>query len=176
MPHPLSARRCGAALSVLTSLLLATAAAAQSAGDVTVFRFPGHLVLLVALGALVAGGVSFLGYRNNWGARVTGVSALIAIFAGLLIAPSMAVDRVTVTPTEIEQKTGFWFAQTVKGFKYADVASIEIGEQIGRKRRQVVWNVHRKDGRVNVVDPGDLWEMNSSQIVPLLEQYGVTFE
>lgn len=174
MSSPLIARLRAVAASGL--LFLATAAAAQGSAAPVVFRFPGHYILLVLLGALVAGGVSFLGYRNNWGARVTGVSALIAIFAGLLIAPSMAVDRVTVTPTEIEQKTGFWFAQTVKGFKYADVASIEIGERISRRRRQVVWNVHRKDGSHSVIDPGDLWEMNSGRIVPLLEQYGVTFE
>jgi hypothetical protein len=174
MSYLILRRRC----TVLSSglLLLATAAAAQESAGPVVFRFPGQYVLLVALGALVAAGVAFLGHQNQWGARVTGTAALIAIFAGTLIAPSMAMDRVTMTSTEIEQKTGFWFAQRVKGFKYADVASIHIGERISRRRRQAIWNVRRKDGSLQVIDPGDLWEMNTKRIVPLLEQHGVTFE
>lgn len=174
MSHPLTRRR----YAVLTSglLLLATAAAAQGSAVPVVFRFPGHYILLAVLGAIVAVVVAFLSHQNQWGARVTGTSALIAIFAGLLIAPSMAVDRVTVTATEIEQRTGFWFAQRVKGFKYAEVESVNITEQITRRRKQAIWNVRRKDGSTHVIDPGDLWEMNTGQIVPLLERYGVSFE
>lgn len=176
MSHLLRLRRLGVALVSVTGLTLASAAAAQGEGTATVFRFPAHVLFLVVLGALAAAAVAVVGYRLSWAPRITGTSALIAIFAGLLIAPSMAVDRVTVTSTGIEQRTGLWFAQTQKGFKYADVASIQIGERRGRRRTEMIWNVRHKDGSLSVLDPGDLWEMNSNQIVPQLERYGVTFE
>lgn len=176
MSHLLRLRRLGVILFSIGGLTLASAAAAQGEGATTVFRFPAFVLFLVVLGVLAAAAVAVVGYRLSWAPRITGTSALIAIFAGLLIAPSMAMDRVTVTSTGIEQRTGFWFAQSQKGFKYADVASIQIGEQFSRRRRQMVWNIHHRDGSVSVLDPGDLWEMNSNQIVPLLERYGVTFE
>ncbi len=34
------------------------------------------------------------------------------------MAPAMWFDRVIVTPTEIRQKTGLWFAPRHRGFRY----------------------------------------------------------
>ncbi|WP_437525493.1 hypothetical protein WME79_38705 [Sorangium sp. So ce726] len=99
-----------------------------------------------------------------------GVSAV----AGGLFAPMLAMDRVVLDDQKLEQTTGFWFAPTVKGFRLAEVASIAIGTARNRKNREYeVWIVKGRDGQVQEIDPGDLWEMNGQDIIRRLREKGI---
>ncbi len=101
-------------------------------------------------------------------AGVAGLSALIV--------PGMYLDRVVITPTEITQKTGLWFAPMVKGFRYADVRAVSI-RTVQKKNMDVRrWVVTRIDGTTWEIDPGDLWEYNESVVVAKLRGYGVRVE
>jgi hypothetical protein len=51
---------------------------------------------------------------------------VLATVGGAIFVPAMWFDRVVISPTEIRQKTGLWFAPTLTGFSYADVESITI--------------------------------------------------
>jgi hypothetical protein len=93
-------------------------------------------------------------------------------FGGFL--PGMAVDRVVVTSEEIRQTTGFWFAPTRKGFRYADVHSIRIEERTTSKGvPSAIWVVRYKNGAGESLDPGDLWEKSGDTILPRLREHGV---
>lgn len=103
---------------------------------------------------------------------------LFSLLSGGLFAPMMILDRVEVTPTSIEQTTGFWWDPTRKGFTYSDVIKVQITKKrVGPKLQlHTIWEVHFLDGRVKDIEPGDLWEMNSEEIVKRLENFGVIFE
>jgi hypothetical protein len=84
------------------------------------------------------------------------------------------LDRVVVTSEGITQTTGFWFAPTVKGFRFAETESVRIKTE--RTRRGLpndIWWVHKHDGTVQRLDPGDLWASNTDRFVPVLEQRNI---
>ncbi len=142
-----------------------------------VFRFPPMVLFLVFMVAVCSAAVAALARCYSWGARVMIPSVLIAFFALGIVLPNMALDRVVVTPKRIEQRTGFWFAPMTKGFDYGDVESVRIAHGVtGGRRRGKLWYVRHLNGKVEPINPGDLWESNTQEIVPLLEGYGVTFE
>jgi hypothetical protein len=94
--------------------------------------------------------------------------------AGGVFAPMLAMDRVVLDDEKLEQTTGFWFAPTVKGFRFADVATIAIGTTRDRKNREVeVWRVKGRDGQTREIDPGDLWEINGQDIIRRLREKGI---
>lgn len=73
----------------------------------------------------------------------------------------LAQDRVVLDSEKLEQTTGFWLAPTVKGFRLTDVESITIGTAKDRRNREYeVWDVMLKNGQLQRIDPGDLWEIN----------------
>ena len=98
--------------------------------------------------------------------------------AGLsaLIVPGMYIDAVVITPTEIRQTTGLWFAQKAKGFRYSEVRSVTIKTVEKENLDARVWVVRRTDGTTQEIDPGDLWEYNEAFVVAKLREYGVRFE
>jgi len=102
---------------------------------------------------------------------------LIGLLAGAVFGPCMLLDRVIVSADNIEQRTGFVWSQTVKGFRYADVSYVRIVEKpAGPKQRlTIIWEIHERSGDTRDIDPGDLWESNSEEIIPLLESCGVEF-
>jgi hypothetical protein len=121
------------------------------------------------------GAIFFFARRQTAAALIL---VLIAVFGGLLIGPCMWFDRVVVDHEHIEQTTGFYWSPTVKGFRYADVSFIRITEKPTgpKKRMSLIWEIHEKNGTTRDIDLGDLWEMNSGEIVPLLKSHGVAFQ
>jgi hypothetical protein len=124
------------------------------------------VALIVAVVCLVTG--------KKWPAVV---ALIIALIAGGVFGPAMFCDRVIVSTDDIEQRTGFPWSQTVKGFRFGDVSYVHITEKpTGSKRRlTTIWEIHEKNGTTRDIDPGDLWESNSGEIIPLLESRGVEF-
>jgi hypothetical protein len=141
----------------------------------TVFRFSASVLLIpvgVAIVALLAGIV--LMRRKE--TRHTGIVALfVTLLAGGVFAPAMYCDRVIVTPQKIEQRTGFPTAPKIKGFAFGDVKYVHIGSRQSDIGPREEWQVFYRDGSMENIDPGDLWEKNSFRIVPLLKKYGVQF-
>lgn len=100
----------------------------------------------------------------------------VAFVPGAIFAPSMYFDQVVISSNKIEQTTGFFLLPTVKGFRYEAVEFIRIKSVIGRRNRiSAIWEIHNKSGAISEIDPGDLWENNTQEIVKLLDQNGVSF-
>lgn len=139
-----------------------------------IYTFPRYVpgsvfaiaVIAVAIGALLL-----------WKRKPPGlawVAIAVGALAGGVFAPGMAMDRVVLDEEKLEQTTGFWFSPTVKGFRLADVESITINIARDRKDREYeVWEARLKNGRLQRIDPGDLWEMNGPDIIERLKAKGV---
>ena len=169
-------RRGAAALVAFALLWLTGCYAIEESADRTVIRFNAvSRLLMVAIPfGMIAGGLLLCCFRPT---RIPGAIVTLGV-AGLsgLIVPGMYQDRVVITPTEITQTTGFWFAPKVNSFRYADVRSVSIRTVEKRDHDARLWVVRRKDGTTQEIDPGDLWEFNESLIVTKLRGYGVNFE
>ena len=138
------------------------------------FRLPVYIVCLPLLVAGIAGVFSIVAYRTGR-RKLCRTSALVALVAGLLFAPSMYSDVVRVSPTRIEQSASFPFPRS-KGFSYNEVSYVHITEVMGwDDSRVVIWQVHWRNGTITDLDPGDLWEWNSDEIIRYLKARGVKF-
>ncbi len=160
----------------LVALSLGGCYAVEDTPDWAVIRFnvaSRLIMILIPVGGLATGAA--LGYFRR--TRIAGAIVLCGtVLLGGLVLPGMYLDTVAITPTEITQKTGFWFAPTVKGFRYADVRSVSIREVPEGASTMRVWTLRLKDGATRELDVGDLWEFNEAFVVQKLRGYGVTFE
>ena len=142
----------------------------------TVFRIPTYVILIpvvIAVGLIV---LSVVGFAKRAHPVICLIPLGLALSPGLLFAPNMYQDRVEVHPDRIQQTTGFFFAPNRKGFEYKEVVYVHIKQQRDRKNRTAnVWEIHEKGGATRDIDPGDLWDVNETQIVSLLKGYGVSF-
>ena len=137
------------------------------AGDTVTFAFATWLVAAVALAgvALLALGLQGFRRRNPARAWFDGAAVVLGLVAAAAIAPMMATDRVTIDTRGIHQTTGWpWTPRTI-GFVFDELARVDIEPE--------TWHFHAKDGQVTELDPGDLWDLNSSAIAELLQQRGV---
>ena len=170
-------RRAARLLAAALVLSLAGCYAVEESADRTVIRFsgPSRLAIVLVPACLMAVGGALCCVRAT---RVVGALGLAGTaLLGATILPGMYLDSVVITPTEITQKTGLWFAPTVKTVRYADVRSISIRTVQKRKGPDArLWVARRTDGTVQEIDPGDLWEFNEELVVRKLSGYGVTFE
>lgn len=142
--------------------------------DRIVFRFATWLLLLVGGVGVALAVVAVLVARSRADGRKKAIAVLLPALVLGLFLPGMALDRVVVTPEEIQQTTGFWFLPNRKGFRYADVHSVRILERVSSKGVPYdVWRIQFRNGRSEELDPGDLWEKSSEVIVPRLRAYGV---
>jgi hypothetical protein len=150
---------------------------ATNGEQTVVYRFSTTTVLIPVVVSLVLVAVGWLSPRMGIPGRYRWRLVALGVFAGILFAPMMYLDRVVVSPTGIVQRTGFWFMPTVKGFAYDDVRFVRVTtERVGPKRRlETIWQVHYLDGSTEDIDPGDLWANNSDTIIPLLQDRGVVF-
>jgi len=100
---------------------------------------------------------------------------VVAIGVGVILTPSVATDKVQITPTAISQPRGFWYERSPRGFTFADVRLICIKEkgELPPKvpSQKLIWEIQYKNGRVREIDPGDLWEKNNDRIVEKLRGF-----
>ena len=97
-----------------------------------------------------------------------------AACCGGLVAPTLAADQVVLDDEKLEQTTGLWFSPTVKGFRHDSVSRIVVTTGVlEHNRRAEGWVVEHKDGHVEIIDPGDLWESNTPELVPHLRSLGL---
>lgn len=139
-----------------------------------VYTFPSHFPMYAYIVAAVAAiaGVAILVMRRQ--VVIAVIAFGVALLAGGLVGPMLAMDRVVLDDTKLEQTTGFWFSPTVKGFKLADAKKVEVVSETDlRGRVQEKWLVTSKTGRVQELDPGDLWEVNGDDILTRLRQKGI---
>jgi len=139
-----------------------------------IYTFPSYVPGIAVGVAVVA---AMIGALLLWARRPLKLSLIafgVAALAGIILAPTLAMDRVVLDDEKLEQRTGFWFAPNVKGFRLADVASVTIGTARDDKNREYeVWIVEMKNGQTRQIDPGDLWEMNGPDIIERLRGRGI---
>ena len=141
----------------------------------TVFTFSPmfRAIPFVAAVCLLLVAIVFKRYGDHFKYCVFVGAALLAVF---VFGPAMMMDRVVVNDSEIMQRPGFSW-QITKGFRFEDVAYVHVTEKRrGAKRRLVmIWEIHKPDGSSYDLDPGDVWVVNSAEIIALLKQKGVEF-
>ena len=131
---------------------------------------PGVAYGLAAM-FVVAAGVMLAKIRS---VPLSLVVLMPAACCGGLIAPTLAADQVVLDDEKLEQTTGLWFSPTVKGFRHESVARIVVSTGVmEQNRRAVGWVVEHKDGHTEIIDPGDLWESHTHEIVPQLRALGI---
>lgn len=146
-----------------------------------VFTFPWYLAILLPLLFLGIGLVGVFSWRR--GNRIRGAMAAAVGFGFLVTAgPSMLIDRVVVDDSGIHQSTGFWFNPTEKGFRYDEVESITLFNEIRRNTKGArlvggvaneLWRIHLKRGETRILDPGDLWAFHTEEMLPVLQGRGI---
>ncbi len=118
-------------------------------------------------------------FRNKDSKRFRALVFAVVVALG---APVMMLDRIVVSGTGIEETGGI---VTARGFHYADVEYVHVTTRLGARARTVtVWEVHYKPdsafglasaGRVEDINIGSLWSVNSDTIMGLLKASGVQF-
>ncbi len=141
-----------------------------------VFKFPWYLAIIPTLISLALIGIGGLCLRFQARRYVGFVLVIFGLFIGIAVAPGLFTDHITVTPTEIVTKRGFWFVPSQEGFIYRETAYVRLSLLHDTKgRARPVWEVHYRDGRVYTFNLGDLWNMNSERIMTLVKSHGVKF-
>jgi hypothetical protein len=138
------------------------------------YTFPSWVPLLAVAAAVIAAVVGIILYRLRKPTKLVLIAFAVALVAGGVFAPMLAMDKVVLDDEKLEQTTGFWFSPTVKGFRLAEVEQVEITTRRGRKNREEeVWVVQKKDGSMETINPGDLWEHNGPDIIKRLREKGI---
>ncbi|WP_437676704.1 hypothetical protein [Sorangium sp. So ce131] len=139
-----------------------------------IYTFPTYVPGIAAAIAVLAASIGALLLWRRKPPIVALIAFGVSALAGGIVAPTLARDRVVLDDQKLEQRTGLWFAPTVKGFRLADVASVTIGSARDRKNREYeVWIVKTRSGEARQIDPGDLWEMNGQDIIQRLRDRGI---
>lgn len=136
--------------------------------------FPIWLALLPPLAAAVL--LLWAEYRRRRAKRWLPHAAFGALVA-VAMGPLLFFDRITIDDQGITQRTGFWFAPTYHTLRFAGATQVRIElARVGtgrRNRQQQVWSVHRADGTVDSLDPGDLWDYHRETLVDELRRRGI---
>ncbi len=149
----------------------------ESDGVATI-RFTTSTLATVSAGAIAAVVVAAVvvyvrGIENPKATLIIGGTVL----AVLAIVPGIWMDTVTVGPDGVTQRTGFWFAPTVKGFRFDEVSELSIERRQVKRRRgpdtRNIWVLRRRDGSTREIDPGDLWEQATPYIIGKMRERGI---
>ncbi|MEM7406442.1 MAG: hypothetical protein AAF458_14180 [Pseudomonadota bacterium] len=137
------------------------------------FTIPLYISLIPLVVGLVMLAVGVVLFRKLH-ALIGGITCLAALVFLVLIGPLLLFDRVDLTPAGVTQRTGFWFAPTVKGFETAGLDRIRITTDRDRNGRTFEkWMGEYASGETRAVDPGDLWEVNGDAIAEFLRSQEV---
>lgn len=137
------------------------------------FEFPLYISLIPVAIATVAVliGLFLFARVNKFLGHV--ISAFGILFA-LAFGPMLLMDRVIVDDRHIQQSTGLWFDQTVKGFGFDGIEQVIITTGRDLKGRPIeVWIAEYTDRPSVRVDPGDLWESNGETIAQHMNALGI---
>jgi hypothetical protein len=138
------------------------------------YTFPFYILLIPIAISVIALVVGILLLRAKKPLKFIIIAFSFSALAGGIFAPMMAMDRVILDDLKLEQTTGFWFAPTVKGFRLEDVSNIRIGTARDRKNREYeIWTVHYLNSQTEIINPGDLWEINGPDIIERLHLKGI---
>ncbi|MEZ6017180.1 MAG: hypothetical protein R3F49_18830 [Planctomycetota bacterium] len=155
-------------------------------GDVTTIAWSSWVrasVLIVCaacvVGTLVAARRAHraAGWRGPAGLTTLGL-AVASCFASL-VAYVVVADRLYLTPDEVYDHRGFPWAREKRGFRLDEVARVTLRDVLERRSRTSVretyWDLHFRDGHMETLDPGDLWDASTAEIQAHLEAAGVRF-
>ena len=160
----------------MNSLIAGVCHEIEDSPDVSVIRFRTEIPSIFLLCLIVLAILLCLSPVPSKACIV--IIAVTGLVVGSIL-PIFYIDEVLITRNEIRQDSGFWFDRSYRGFIYADVEWVTIrSTQKGRgegSHTARVWVVHRKDGAVQEVSGGDLWDFNESFVVKKLQSYGVVF-
>jgi hypothetical protein len=142
-------------------------------GDATLVTFSTTVLAAwtIATAIAVAGGL-LLWRREGYEQRGVVLFGIGCLFA-LVVVPGLYRDEVRIDSVGIYQRTGFWFHQTHKGFDFADVAAIRVREVRKRRSTEQQWDLQLRNGGSRTIDPGDLWDHASTEIVATLAARGI---
>jgi len=160
----------------LASLGASTCYEIEQSSHVTTISYRHDIVLWSAVAAAVILSVGIALARHKKLRRFGVVLAGLAVIEGGLAVPSMWRDRVTVSPLGVHQTTGAWFSPTEKGFQFADITSVKIHAVDDGRHTNRHWLVRYRDGRLEDIDPGDVWEDNEAVVVDRVSAAGVKVE
>jgi len=139
------------------------------------YSFPIYYSVIAALLGLVSGIVAFRLIRARKPAKSIMTAIIIAVVLMGIFAPGLALDRITISDSYIEQNVGFWFAPSTQ-FHFANIAAIHIGiVKDAKYRDRKAWFIQYRDGHVEKFRPGTLWELNEADIVKHLKSAKVVF-
>lgn len=103
-----------------------------------------------------------------------GIIIIIGLIFGIIFGPILFADKVVIDESRIIQKTGFWFSPTLKGFEFKELNEIVITvEKDETDYPALIWYGHYSSGDIKKVDPGDLWDNNTTEIVQYIKKLGI---
>jgi hypothetical protein len=163
--------QCAAVAAILA--LCSGCYATHQDGDATVVTFSSTVLAAWTIASIAAIAVGLLlrrreGYRQR-GLALFGVGCLFI----LVIVPGFYRDEVRIDSVGIRQRTGFWFYQTHKGFDFDEVVSIRVREVRKRRNAEEEWDLQLRSGGTRTIDPSDLWEHATTEIVAALAARGI---
>ena len=137
------------------------------------FTFPVLISLIpvgIALVIMLSGVILW-----KWASRGLGIAIIvIGLLFAILFGPMIFMDKVELSDEQIQQSTGFWFNQTVKGFPFYCLKRALIVNELDRNNRyKEVWFAEYTSGKRVKVDPGDLWVSNGEQIIEYMTNRGI---
>ena len=138
-----------------------------------IFTFPILISLIpagVALVIVLSGTILWKWVSRGLGIATIGTGLLFAILFG----PMIFMDKVELSDEQIQQSTGFWFNQTVKGFQFYGLNRVLIVIEPDRNNRfKEIWIAEYTSGKRIKVDPGDLWASNGDEIIEYMTDRGI---
>jgi hypothetical protein len=107
--------------------------------------------------------------------RIGGATPVVAFFAAfvipLLFLPGIAMERVRVTGSHLDVRTGYWFAPMTMRYPLAELNDVQEGRNL---RNDLVWTFRYANGRTRGLNLPDLLEGNRPPVVAALRSRGVT--
>jgi hypothetical protein len=143
-------------------------------GDETIVCFNLTVRLCAVLLPLVGMGVCIYLIRNQIRRFEASVVLLVLIALEIAVVPGVWSDNLRITPEEISQTTGFWWAPTRHQLLISSMKEVRLGETThGKTQVFPTWEVLHKDGRKEQLELSDLWSGGEDMLLKKLQEHGV---